>query len=137
MQDNCLQSDCWSAEIENLSGGMPFTSSAGLPDREMTPNINPMVVRAKGSVGWERRDEGCSSLKASAKQRCPGGAHISLTTGLPLAVPFFPATLYGLELSLPGAVFLVPRLFPASAHRPHVSPCVPSSALQPPRVCRG
>ena len=41
-----------------------------------------------------------------------------------------------LQLSLPAALSLAPGLFPASAHRAQLSPCVPSSALQPLSVCR-
>ena len=49
-----------------------------------------------------------------------------------------PLCLYltSLELSLPAALSLAPWLFPASCHRAQLSPCVPSSALQPLSVCR-
>ena len=137
MQDSCPQPDCCSAGNGHAAGGMPFASAAALLDREVTPTLDPMAVRAEGCAGWERRGEGGVSVKASAVQGWPGGAPISPATGFPLAVPSFPARLCCLQLCLPGAVSLAPHLFAASAQRPHLSPCAPSSALQPLRVCRG
>jgi len=94
MQDSCPQSDFWPAAIGNLAGDMPFTSSAGLLDREVTPTIIPTVVRAKGCAEWDRRDErGCSG-KASAKQGCLRGACVSPARGFPLPVPSCPAHTY-------------------------------------------
>ena len=100
MQDSCPQPDCCSAGNGHAAGGMPFASAAALLDREVTPTLDPMAVRAEGCAGWERRGEGGVSVKASAGQgwpwRCPylpcnrvsiSSSFLSCPSLLPAAVP--------------------------------------------------
>ena len=90
----------------------------------------PVTLMAGGSAGWERRPGSCS-VKVSALQGMAKSHHppTALLVGTPSqSCPCFCC----LELSHPGPVCLSLSLLPVSAHSPHPTRCVLSSALEIP-----